>query len=64
MASLTQTTKFKRKLRKKRAGRKAKNYRANHGTTPAFKVHSDDAVSNAPAAQLTAAARAAREGAE
>ena len=64
MASLTKTTKFKRKLRKKRAGRQAKNYRANHGTTPAFPVHSEAAVANAPLAQLSPDQRAAREGAE
>ena len=64
MASLTKTTKFKRKLRKQRAGRKAKNYRANHGTTPAFAVHSAEAVANAPAAQLKPADLAAREAGE
>lgn len=62
MASLTQTTRYKRKLRRRRAGRKAKNARANHGTTPAFEVHSADAVANAPLAQLSPAQRAEREG--
>lgn len=61
MASLTQTTRFKRKLRAKKAGRKAKNRRAKHGTTPAFPIHSEAAVANAPLAQLTPADRAARE---
>ena len=60
MASLTQTTRYKRKLRKQKMGRKAKNYRAKHGTTPAFTVHSADAVANAPLAQLRPADRAAR----
>jgi len=64
MASLTQTTRFKRKLRRKKAGRKAKNYRAKHGTTPAFDIHSPDAVANAPLAQLTPEQRAARESTE
>lgn len=61
MASLTQTTRYKRKLRRKNAGRKAKNHRANHGTTPAFAVHSADAIANAPVEQLRPEDRAARE---
>ncbi|MFT7522053.1 MAG: hypothetical protein ACI9MC_004205 [Kiritimatiellia bacterium] len=60
MASLTKTTKYKRKLRKKRAGRAAKNYRAIHGTTPKFAVRSADALANAPIEQLTTAEAAAR----
>lgn len=64
MASLTQTTRYKRKLRRKRAGRKAKNFRAKHGTTPAFEIHSPAAVANAPLSQLRPASRATREGAE
>ncbi|MFK7929893.1 MAG: hypothetical protein AB8H79_16995 [Myxococcota bacterium] len=62
MASLTQTTRYKRKLRRRRAGRKAKNARANHGTTPAFEVHSDAAVANAPLDQLSPEQQAARKG--
>lgn len=62
MASLTQTTRYKRKLRKAKMGRKAKNYRAKYGTTPSFDVHSEAAVANAPLAQLTPAQRESREG--
>lgn len=62
MASLTQTTEYKRKLRRKRAGAAAKRARQNKGTTPAFAVHSPEAVANAPAAQLSPEQLAAREG--
>ena len=62
MASLTQTTEYKRKLRRKKMGRKAKNRRANQGTTPPFDVHTAAAVDNAPPAQLTPAQRAERAG--
>ena len=48
MASNTKETKFKRKLRLKNAGRKAKNQRARHGTTPVFPIHTAEADSNAP----------------
>ena len=61
MASLTQTTRYKRKLRQKKAGRKAKNRRALHGTPPAFAIHSPEAVANAPLAQLSPEQRAERE---
>lgn len=61
MASLTQTTRYKRKLRRKRAGAAAKRERQNKGTTPPFAVHSPEAVANAPAAQLSAEQLAARE---
>lgn len=49
MASLTQTTRFKRKLRAKRAGKDAKAARRNKGTTPVFPVHTPEADANAPA---------------
>ncbi|TVQ92993.1 MAG: hypothetical protein EA397_05750 [Deltaproteobacteria bacterium] len=62
MASLTQTTRYKRKLRRKRAGADAKRARQNQGTTPPFQVHSSEAVANAPAAQLSPEQRASREG--
>ncbi len=48
MASLTQTTRFKRKLRKKNAGKKRKARARNVGTTPAFPIHTPEADSNAP----------------
>jgi hypothetical protein len=53
MASLTQTTRFKRKLRAKRAGRSRKNDNVNKGTTPKFPVHTAEADANAPAAQVS-----------
>ena len=48
MASLTQTTRFRRALRKKNAGRKRKNRLALHGTTPVFPIHTEEADKNAP----------------
>jgi hypothetical protein len=48
MASNTKETRFKRKLRKKNAGRQAKSLRARTGTTPAFPVHTPEADANAP----------------
>jgi hypothetical protein len=48
MASNTKFTKFRRKIRRAKAGRKAKNARENHGTTPKFEVHSEAADKNAP----------------
>jgi hypothetical protein len=62
MASATQTTEYKRKLRRKRAGAAAKRARQNKGTTVPFKVHSDAAVANAPVAQLSPEQVAARQG--
>ncbi len=53
MASFTKITRFRRKLREKNAGRKAKNHRANHGTTPAFPIHTPEVDANAPAAQVS-----------
>jgi hypothetical protein len=52
MASFTKITRFRRKLREKNSGRKAKNFRANHGTTPAFPIHTPEVDANAPAAQV------------
>jgi len=48
MASNTQETRFRRKLRKKKAGRDRKKKLANHGTTPAFPIHTAEADKNAP----------------
>ncbi len=48
MASNSKQTKFRRHLRQKKAGRKAKNHRENHGSTPAFPVHTPEADANAP----------------
>ena len=48
MASNTKFTKFRRKIRQAKAGRKAKNLREKNGTTPKFAVHTDAADKNAP----------------
>ncbi|MEC7240768.1 MAG: hypothetical protein VXW32_05985 [Myxococcota bacterium] len=48
MASNTKFTKFRRKLRQAKAGRKAKNLRAKNGTTPKFDIHTEAADKNAP----------------
>jgi len=53
MASLTKVTRFRRKLRDKNTGRKAKNFRANHGTTPSFPIHTPEVDASAPAAQIS-----------
>ncbi len=47
MASRTQETKFKRKLRRKNAGKDTKRVR-RQGTTPSFPVHTEAADKNAP----------------
>jgi hypothetical protein len=49
--SNTKVTQYRRKLRNMNAGRKAKNYRANHGTTPVFPIHTPEADANAEAKQ-------------
>jgi hypothetical protein len=59
--SKTSVTMYRRAIRRKNAGRKAKNARNNKGTTPVFPVHSADAVANAPLAELTPEQRAARQ---
>lgn len=61
MASNTKQTKFRRKLRRAKAGKERKRALKNHGSTPAFTVHTPEAIANAPADQLRAADRAARE---
>jgi len=48
MSSNSKQTKFRRALRLKKSGRKAKNARTNHGTTPAFPIHTPEADANAP----------------
>ncbi len=47
MASSTAQTTYRRKLRVQNMGRKARNRRQTHGTTPKFPVHSAEAVANA-----------------
>ncbi len=49
MASNTKVTKHRRAIRRSKAGRKAKNRRATHGTTPVFAIHTPEADANAPA---------------
>ena len=48
MASLTQTTKYKRKLRQAKAGKERKRKNRNQGTTPKFPIHTAEADANAP----------------
>ena len=48
MASNSQTTAFRRKLRRAKAGRERKRKLAIHGTTPVFPVHTAEADANAP----------------
>ena len=52
MATLTKITKFRRKLRRKKMGKDRKRAAVHNGTTPAFEIHSADAVKNAPKDQL------------
>jgi hypothetical protein len=53
MASRTAQTEYRRHLRQKNAGRARKNALANHGTTPAFSIHTPEADANAPAEQVS-----------
>ena len=55
MASKTALTELRREIRKKNAGRKARNQRENRGTTPACPLHTADAVANAAEALANAA---------
>ncbi len=52
MATLTKITKFRRNLRRKKAGRARKAAIRVNGTTPSFPIHTPEADANAPAAQL------------
>ena len=47
MASLTQKTRFRRNLRKKKAGKNNKKRRENQGSTPSFAIHTPEADANA-----------------
>lgn len=49
MASNTKTTRYKRKLRNKNAGKPRKAALRSNGTTPVFAVHTAEADANAPA---------------
>lgn len=59
MASATKTTWAKREIRRKNAGKARKAALRIHGTTPKFAIHTAAADANAPAEQLSPAARAA-----
>ena len=48
MPSLTQTTRYKRKLRRAKAGKERKRKNRNQGTTPVFPIHTPEADANAP----------------
>ena len=48
MASRTNQTQNRRRIRKKNQGRDAKRVRRNKGSTPAFAVHTPEADQNAP----------------
>jgi hypothetical protein len=60
MASATKKTWVRRELRRKNAGKARKAALRNNGSTPAFPIHTEASVANAPEAQLPPAARAAR----
>jgi len=47
MASNTQETKFRRRLRQAKAGKETKRAR-RRGTTPVFPIHTEEADKNAP----------------
>jgi hypothetical protein len=49
MASKTAQTEYRRKLRRKNMGTKARRARENTGTTPVFPVHTPEADANAAA---------------
>jgi hypothetical protein len=52
MSSLSKQTKFRRKLRRKKAGKDRKRQERIKGTTPAFPVHTEEAWKDAPKDQL------------
>lgn len=49
MSSPTQKTEYRRSIRKDRMGRDRKRAARNHGTTPAFPIHTPEADANCPA---------------
>ena len=53
MATLTKITKFRRKLRKAKAGKDRKTAARRDGSTPAFPIHTPEVDANAPAAQVS-----------
>lgn len=53
MASKTAVTEYKRARRHQRMGADRKARNRNHGTTPAFPIHTPEVDANAPAAQVS-----------
>lgn len=53
MATLTKITKFRRKLRRKRAGRDRKKLAESKGTTPVFPIHTPEIDAACPPAQVS-----------
>jgi hypothetical protein len=53
MATLTKITKFRRKLRRAKAGKDRKAQLASKGSTPAFPLHTPDIDAAAPPAQVS-----------
>lgn len=53
MASKTAVTEYKRARRHKNMGAARKAKARNHGTTPAFPIHTPEVDANAPAAQVS-----------
>jgi hypothetical protein len=53
MASNTKETRFRRKLRAKKAGRDRKRENNRNGTTPSFPIHTPEVDAAAPAAQVS-----------
>jgi len=52
MATLTKITKFRRKLRRAKAGKGRKTANRVNGTTPVFPIHTPEVDAQAPAAQV------------
>lgn len=48
MASDTQKTEYRRSIRKDKMGKERKRFARNHGSTPAFPLHTPEADANAP----------------
>ncbi len=53
MATLTKITKFRRKLRQKKAGRDRKRQLNAQGTTPKFPIHTPEIDAAAPPAHVS-----------
>ncbi len=53
MATLTKITRFRRKLRRAKAGKERKARNRNQGTTPPFPIHTPEVDAAAPKAQVS-----------